>query len=104
MFISSIISEISLEMISRFYCGEIDQKLSVLDYDGSRTSGRWRAMVNDDQVTVLHLQSVAVRDTPVSHLSLCPGVKETDVHGIFSQTITDNLVLIEKEEEDIVYR
>ena len=91
-------------MISRFYCGEIDQKLSVLDYDGSRTSGRWRAMVNDDQVTVLHLQSVAVRDTPVSHLSLCPGVTETDVHGIFSQTITDNLVLIEKEGEDIVYR
>ena len=91
-------------MISRFYCGEIDQKLSVLDYDGSRTSGRWRAMVNDDQVTVLHLQSVAVRDTPVSHLSLCPGVTETDVLGIFSQTITDNLVLIEKEEEDIVYR
>ena len=95
-------------MISRFYCGEIDQKLSVLDYDGSRTSGRWRAVVNDDQVTVLHLQSVAVRDTPVSHLSLCPGVRETDVLRLLSQSPATSLActtfLIEKVSEEIVYR
>ena len=60
-------------------------------------------MINDDQVAVLQLQSVDTRDCPVAQLSLCPGVLETEVLGVFSlKNFVE--VLIEKAEEDVVYR
>ena len=58
-------------------------------------------MINDDQVVVVHLQRVDTKDTPVSQLSLCPGVPETDV--VFSPSSIDKF-LIEKVEDEIVYR
>ena len=65
-------------------------------------------MINDDQVAVLQLQSVDTRDCPVAQLSLCPGVLETEVLGVLSQSFTNNLAcamfLIEKSEDEIVYR
>ena len=92
-------------MISRFFCGEIDQRLSILEYDGTKCSGRYRAVIDGDQATVLQLQSVDTKDVPLSHLALCPGLTETEVLQVISHS--DNQIgrlLIEKVEEEIVYR
>ena len=75
--------------------------LSILDYDITKSSARYRAVVNDDQVVVVHLQSVDTKDTPVSQLSLCPGVLES--YMVFSSTSITSM-LIEKAEDEIVYR
>ena len=94
-------------MVSFFQCEGTGQRLSILDYDDSRTNNvRYRAVINDDQVAVLHLQSVDIKDTPVSQLSLCPGVREADMSEIISQSASSvcALFLIEKAEEEIVYR
>ena len=91
-------------MISTFQCGETGQTLSILDYDGSRTSNvRYKAVLNDYQVAVLHLQSVDTNLTQhnVSQLSLCPGVLESDV-VLSSSSLTK--FLIEKVEDEIFYR
>ena len=92
-------------MISRFYCGEIDQRLGILEYDGTKSSGRYRAVIDGDQASVLHLQSVDTKDVPLSDLVLCPGLLETEVLQLISHS--DNQIarmLIEKVEEEIVYR
>ena len=92
-------------MISRFYCGEIDQRLDILEYDGTKCSGRYRAVIDGDQATVLQLQSVDTKDVPLSQLALCPGLTETEVLQVISHS--DNQIgrlLIEKVEEEIVYR
>ena len=75
--------------------------LSILDYDASKSSARYRGLVNDDQVVVVHLQSVDTKDSPLSQLSLCPGVPETDV--VFSPSSVTKF-LIEKVEDEIIYR
>ena len=93
------------DMISRFFCGEIDQRLSILEYDGTKCSGRYRAVIDGDQATVLQLQSVDTKDVPLSQLALCPGLTETEVLQVISHS--DNQIgrlLIEKVEEEIVYR
>ena len=95
-------------MISRFYCGEIDQRLGILEYDGTKSSGRYRAVIDGDQATVLHLQSVDTKAVPVSDLALCPGLLETELLELLSQSPTTSLAcimfLIERVEEDICYR
>ena len=91
-------------MIDTFYHRGTGQRLSILDYDQSRTNNvRYRAVINDDQTAVLHLQSVDIKDShqDVSQLSLCPGVLESDV-VVTSSSITK--FLIEKVEDEIVYR
>ena len=94
-------------MISTFRCYVTHQRLTILDYDLSQNNGRYRAVVNEDQVAVLQLQTVDTQDTPVSQLSLCPGVLETEVLHLLSESIaTNNLVqfLIEKTCDVVVYR
>ena len=99
-------------MIDTFYHRGTGQRLSILDYDQSRTNNvRYRAVINDDQTAVLHLQSVDIKDShqDVSQLSLCPGVLESEVLQLLSQAPVSNtlvcvLFLIEKLQEEIVYR
>ena len=95
-------------MISPFYCGKIDQRLDILEYDGTKCSGRYRAVIDGDQATVLQLQSVDTKDVPLSHLSLCPGLNETEVLEILSQSPAASLAfadfLIERVQQRIVYR
>ena len=89
-----------------------DQKLSILDYDESRTNNvRYKAVISDDQVAVLHLQSVDTKDThhDVSQLSLCPGVLESEVLPLLSQSPVSNslvcvMFLIEQLQAGVVYR
>ena len=89
-------------MFSTFFCVENGQRLSILDYDENWSSGRYKAVINNHQMTVLHLQTVDTKDTPdVSQLSLCPGVMEADVVTP-SSSITK--FLIEKADDEIVYR
>ena len=92
-------------MISTFRCYVTDQRLTILDYDENKTDGRYRAVINEDKIAVLQLQSVNSDDTPVSQLSLCPGVLESNVLQLLSST-TDYVVqlFIEKVDNDIVYR
>ena len=84
-----------------------DQKLSVQDYDESKTNVRYKAVINDAQLAVLHLQTVDTEDTPdISHLSLCPGVLESEVLHLLSQSPVSNtlvcvMFLIEKLQTDI---
>ena len=87
-------------MISTFICRESEESLSILDYEASKTSVRYRAVINDDQLAVLHLQTVDIKDTPVSQLSLCPGVLESDDLSLQSS----GKFLIERVEDGIVYR
>ena len=91
-------------MLYTFYHGESGKRLSILDYDESRTNNvRYKAVISDDQVAVLHLQSVDTENThqDVSQLSLCPGVLES--YMVFSSNPITKL-LIEKVEDEIVYR
>ena len=94
-------------MISTFRCYVTHQRLTILDYDLAQNNGRYKAVVNEDKVAVLHLQTVDTQDTPISQLSLCPGVEESEVLQLLSPSIeTNNLVqfFIEKIGDDIVYR
>ena len=90
-------------MISTFCSVENGQRLSILEYDVTKTNVRYKAVINEDQVAVLHLQTVDdVKDTSdVSQLSLCPGVPESDV--VFSSSSVTKL-LIEKSGDEIVLR
>ena len=85
-----------------------DQRLTILDYDESKTNSRYRAVINEDKLAVLNIQTVDTEDTPdVSQLSLCPGVLESNVSQLLpSSSATNYLVqlLIEKVDDDIVYR
>ena len=89
-----------------------DQKLSILDYDESRTNNvRYKAVISDDQLAVLHLQSVDTEDThqDVSQLSLCPGVLESEVLNLLSQSpvsssLACSLFIIEKVEDRFMFR
>ena len=90
-------------MISTFKSLFDHQRLSILDYDVTKTNVRYKAVINEDQLAVLHLQTVDdVKDTSdVSQLSLCPGVPESDV--VFSSSSVTKL-LIEKSGDEIVLR
>ena len=88
-----------------------DQRLSILDYDEKKTNARYRAVINDDQTAVLHLQSVDIKDShqDVSQLSLCPGVLESEVLQLLSQapvssSMACSLFIIENVEDRIMYR
>ena len=94
-------------MISTFRCEVTDQRLSILDYDETKTNGRYRAVINEEKLAVLHLQSVHTEDTSVSQLSLCPGVLESNVSQLLPSSSATNYLVqlyIEKVDEDIVYR
>ena len=94
-------------MTSTFRCYVTDQRLTILDYDENKTNGRYRAVINEDKIAVLHLQSVDTEDTPVSQLSLCSGVLESNVLQLLTKSnFTDYLVqfFIEKVDDKIVYR
>ena len=74
---------------------------TILKYDETKSSARYKAVMNDGQMVVAHLQTVDTKDTPdVSQLSLCLGVNEAD---ILSSDATEKL-LIEKVGEEIVFR
>ena len=90
-------------MITSFHSGETGIKLSIENYDLRKTNVRYKAVINEDQLAVLHLQTVDdVKDTSdVSQLSLCPGVPESDV--VFSSSSVTKL-LIEKSGDEIVLR
>ena len=93
-------------MISTFRCYVTDQRLTILDYDENKTDGRYRAVINEDKIAVLQLQSVDTdSNSDLSQLSLCPGVLESNVLQLLSST-TDYVVqlFIEKVDNDIVYR
>jgi len=85
-------------MITTFRSQENDEQLSILDYDVSKTNVRYKAVINDDQVAVLHVQRLGKLDT---NLSLCPGMLESRLQQIISSPC---LLLIEKAEDEIVYR
>ena len=94
-------------MITIFRCEESGERLSILDYDENKTNGRYRAVINEDKIAVLHLQSVDIKDTSVSQLSLCPGVLESNVLQLLSMSNSSDYlvqVFIEKVDHDIVYR
>ena len=93
-------------MFTTFIAYESDQRLSILDYDDTQSNAKYRAVINDEEVGVLHLQRVDTKDTPVSHLSLCPGVLESEVLETLSQSFTKIVArfFIEQVGSEIVYR
>ena len=93
-------------MTASFRCFVTDQRLTILDYDETKSNGRYRAVINEDKIAVLQLQSVDTEET-VSRLSLCSGVLESNVLQLLSSSSTTNYFLqflIEKVNDDIVYR
>ena len=94
-------------MTSTFRCCVTDQRLTILDYDENKTNGRYRAVINEDKIAVLHLQRVDTKNTSVSQLSLCPGVLESNVLQLISSSSATNYLVqffIEKIDDKIVYR
>ena len=90
-----------------FRCYMTNQRLSILDYDETKTNGRYRAVINEDKIAVLQLQSVDTEDSPVSQLSLCPGVLESNILQLLSSSASTNYLVqlfIEKVHENIIYR
>ena len=96
-----------LRMTASFRCYVTDQRLSILDYDETRNNGRYRAIVNEDKVAVLQLQTVETAGTSVAKLSLCSGLPESNVLQLLSSSSTKHFLVqfyIEKVDDDIVYR
>ena len=94
-------------MISTFRCYVTDQRLTIMDYDETKTNARYRAVINEDKIAVLHLQTVDSEDTTVSQLSLCPGILESNVIELLLSSSTANYFsqfFIEKIYDEIVYR
>ena len=94
-------------MISTFRCYVTEQRLTILDYDEKKTNARYRAVINEDKIAVLHLQTVDTKDTPVSQLSLCSGILESNVIELLSSSSTEKYLsqfFIEKIHDEIVYR
>ena len=94
-------------MTASFRCYFTNQRLSILDYDETKTNGRYRAVINEDKIAVLQLQSVDTEDSPVSQLSLCPGVLESNILQLLSSSASTNYLVqlfIEKVHENIIYR
>ena len=94
-------------MTASFRCFVTDQRLTILDYDETKSNGRYRAVINEDKIAVLQLQSVDTENTPASKLSLCSGVLESNVLQLLSSSSTTNYLvqfLIEKVNDNIVYR
>ena len=93
--------------MATFLSRETGQKLYVLDYDASKTNVRYKTVINDRKLAVLHQHHVDIEDTPVDLLSLCPGVLENEVIEIITKWSNSSLCLlffIEKVEDTIVYR
>ena len=93
-------------MTASFRCYVTNKRLSILDYDETKNNGRYKAVINEDKIAVLQLQSVDTEET-VSKLSLCSGVLESNVLQLLSSSSTTNYLLqflIEKVNDDIVYR
>ena len=83
-------------------CSVMASTFTILKYDETKSSARYKAVMNDGQLVVAHLQNVdTLMDAPLSKLSLCPGVPESDV--VFS-SISITKFLIEKVEDEIAYR
>ena len=75
---------------------------TILKYDETKSSARYKSVMNDGQLVVAHLQTVdTLLDAPLSQLSLCPGVPEAEV--VFS-SVSITKFLIEKMESEVVYR
>ena len=96
-------------MTASFRCYVTNQRLSILDYEESKTNGRYRAVINEDKLAVLNIQTVDTKDThhDVSQLSLCPGVLESNVLQLISSSSATNYLVqffIEKIDDKIVYR
>ena len=75
-------------MITTFHSEEKSLKFSIENYDLRKTNARYKAVINDAQLAVLHLQSIDTEDTQpdVSQLSLCPGVLESEVLPLLFQS------------------
>ena len=96
-----------LRMMASFRCYVTDQRLSILEYDDSRNNGRYMAVINEDKVAVIQLQTVETADTSVAKLSLCVGLPESNVLQLLSTSSTKHFLVqfyIEKVDDDIVYR
>ena len=94
-------------MATSFRCFVTDQRLTILDYDETKSNGRFRAVINEDKIAVLQLQSVDTENTSASKMSLCSGVLESNALQLLSSSSTINYLvqfLIEKVNDDIVYR
>ena len=96
-------------MITRLQCGESGQRLSILEYDEKKINGRFKALINEEKIAVLQVQTVETEDTPdVSQLSLSPGVLESEVLVALSQSLANSLAcslfLIDKAEDRVTYR
>ena len=94
-------------MTASFRCFVTDQRLTILDYDETKSNGRFRAVINEDKIAVLQLQSVDTENTSASKMSLCSGVLESNALQLLSSSSTINYLvqfLIEKVNDDIVYR
>ena len=98
------------EMLINFYfqtrkkqiCRVMASTFTILKYDETKSSARYKAVMKDGQLVVAHLQTVdSLLDAPLSQLSLCPGVPESEV--VFS-SVSITKFLIEKIEDEIVYR
>ena len=74
---------------------------TILKYDETKSSARYKAVMNDGQLVVAHLQNVdTLMDAPLSKLSLCPGVIEAELFG----SAAIEKLLIEKAGGEIVLR
>ena len=66
-------------MLKTFHEVETGTKFSIENYDLRKTNARYKAVINNAKLAVLHLQTVSTEDTSdVSQLSLCPGILEFD--------------------------
>ena len=75
---------------------------TILKYDETKSNARYKAVMKDGQLVVAHIQNVdTLLDAPLSQLSLCSGVLESDA---VSSSVSITKLLIEKIEDEIVYR
>ena len=101
-------------MLSKFTCAEINTHIDIQDYEPPDvgTNSRYPALIDDNQMVVLQMSGVddiENKDLNLSMVTLCPGVLETEILPLLSQTdmTTFNICsmfYIENVNHNIVYR
>ena len=99
-------------MLSRFICHESRTQINILDYEPPDvgTNKKYPALISGNKLVVVQMSGVGdIENNDLSMVTLCPGVMETEILPLLSQTemTTSNVCskfYIENVHHNVVYR
>ena len=99
-------------MLSKFTCNEDNSQIEILDYEPPDvgTNSRFPALISGDKLVLVQMAGVEdVQTRNLRMVTLCPGLTETQILALLSQTemATSNvcsMFYIENVNHNVVYR